>query len=73
MASELPRGSGFVRHKVVHSHGEFRDAAGRGTSAVEGLFSRVKKLLRQLDTRFPAKGHYGPLLGEFLWRSQWPP
>jgi hypothetical protein len=65
-------GSGFVRHAVCHSRGEFVDAAGRGTNAIEGLFSRVRRALRRQDTRFPARGDYGPQLAEFAWRLQFP-
>ena len=54
----------------MHSHGQFVDAEGRGTNAIEGLWSRAKRMLRRLDTRFPPREAYGGLLAEFLWREK---
>lgn len=40
-------GSGYTRHSVTHARGETVDSQGRGTNAVEGLFSRAKRFLRR--------------------------
>jgi transposase-like protein len=61
--------AGFRWSKVVHADGEFV----RGevsTNAVEGLFSRLKKFLRESKVTHVSKEAYGIYLGEFLWREK---
>jgi hypothetical protein len=60
--------SGYRHHDVNHSGGQVVDAAGRGSSSVEGLFRRTKRMLRRHQIKLPRRGDYGLLMAEFLWR-----
>ena len=44
------------------------NAEGLGTNPVEGLFSRVRRFLRQNYVRMPSRKNYGLLLAEYCWR-----
>ena len=64
----------FQHFKVVHAKGEFsrRGAGGEliSTNGVEGLFSRMKRLLRGYRASPSDTSQYGDYLGEFLWRMR---
>ena len=60
--------AGFKHVKVNHSKNEKVNAEGLGTNPVEGLFSRVRRFLRQNYVRMPARKNYGLLLAEYCWR-----
>ena len=64
----------FQHFKVVHAKGEFsrRGAGGEliSTNGVEGLFSRMKRLLRGYRASPSDTSQYGDYLCEFLWRMR---
>ena len=64
----------FVHESVIHRRGEFArlraDSVVISTNAIEGLFSRMKRMLR-VHHAIPRQSEgYGEHLGEFLWRSR---
>ena len=60
--------AGYKHQKVNHSKNEKVNAEGLGTNPVEGLFSRVRRFLRQNYVRMPSRKNYGLLLAEYCWR-----
>ena len=62
----------FVHETVIHNRGEFAKVNSVGTkvstNAIEGVFARVKRLLRQYRASPRAKKDYGLFLAEFIWR-----
>ena len=69
------QGEPFFEHfKVIHAKGEFsrRGAGGEliSTNGVEGVFSRMKRLLRGYRASPSDASQYGDHLGEFLWRMR---
>ena len=69
------QGDPFFEHfKVIHAKGEFsrRGAGGEliSTNGVEGVFSRMKRLLRGYRASPSDASQYGDYLGEFLWRMR---
>jgi transposase-like protein len=64
----------FTHETVIHRRGEFSRVNAAGTTvssnAIEGMFSRVKRLLKRVyATPKKAKG-YALFMGEFLWRQR---
>ena len=62
--------AGFPHKAVNHSKGEFVLEDGSGTNAVEGLFARAKKMMKNQNLKIPKNKDYGPYLAEFLWRQR---
>ena len=64
----------FVHESVVHRKGEFARLRLTGivvsTNAIEGLFSRVKRMLKRHHAVPRRQEGYGAHLGEFIWRSR---
>ena len=60
--------AGYNHVKVNHSKNQKVNAEGLGTNPVEGLFSRVRRFLRQNYVRMPSRKNYGLLLAEYCWR-----
>ena len=64
----------FVHESVIHRRGEFARLRADGvvisTNAIEGLFSRVKRMLKAHHAIPRRSSGYGQHLGEFLWRSR---
>ena len=60
-----------MHRSVNHKAGEFsRQDVNVTTNAVEGLFGRLKKYLRQREYARFGKRAYGEVLTEFLWRAE---
>ena len=63
--------AGYPHFTVIHSHGEFVDAeTGVTTNSIEGLFWRVKRMLKGSGVSIPSHQNYGPYLAEFVWRQK---
>ena len=64
----------FEHETVIHRRGQFAkmrgDSAIISTNAIEGLFSRTKRMLRRTRACPHSKEGYGLHLGEFLWRCR---
>jgi transposase-like protein len=64
----------YTHETVIHRRGEFARLRADGvvisTNAIEGLFSRTKRMLRRHHAAPRSKNGYGLHLGEFLWRSR---
>ena len=62
-------------HKtVIHRRGEFvklrEDGVRISSNAIEGGFSRTKRLLRNYHAKPSTKKGYSPYLAEFMWRTR---
>ena len=64
----------FVHESVIHRNREFARLRADGvvisTTAIGGMFSRAKRLLRKYHAMPRKKEYYGLFLGEFMWRSR---
>ena len=59
---------------MLHAKGQFSKKGPQGelvsTSGIEGLFSRMQRLLRTYRAAPSHASQYGDCLGEFVWRMR---
>ena len=67
---EWAEAAGYDHMAVNRSISEFVGKKGQSASAVEGMWSRVKRGLRLANTRKPPGNDYAALLAEYGWRTR---